>query len=901
MKTLERKDYSRGWVPDADAINASKDCLLRADNLVQDEQGIWSLRKGSAILYTLAGAPDVHSLFSTVLNGTRYRLAGGGNDVFSNGASLGLTVAGSGDIAFGSNAGQILMARSTSKKKFNGTTVRNWGIAKPANKPTIAGIAPDYKVYATCDTGESPGFLATSGSIVQADGHDGTSGSAVEITPDPDTAGAVATKTFATDQDFTVYVGGETGIDEDLIDFYVYITDPYKIRSMNLAIDVNGGTFVDDYFVYEYINETTQYVTPDPIALPVGGDNSNNPPNHSDYLNQQGQAVSVYANVFQAGWNHFTIARGNFTRVGITTAKGWNTVRAIRLSYVADEPGPAAVVRLDNIQVIGGNLRPLTGKYRYYAVPVYNSGEYLGKGITSDASDEIELKAQAAAVSLDTGTLDTQVNEVWIFRSGGNLDQPYRVYVYTHTAPVTGTIAIDDTMSDNDAMILNIPLEIDCANPPDDIIGIVGPYYFRTLCLTKTQVCPSRRNNPDSFALGQAIKVADQTETPFWIKAALGGVYVGTSKDIYRLDGDGAEMPDGTINFSLKNVNVGNPPISEAVAQEGNALVYLASDGWRAFTGASSEPIAGDTSTLWLGTSWSRHGVDYINIATGRFRATIAKSVLIGLTPEAGDTTSTVRLYKYKFQSQRWYRHTYLISWRSITSERDGTVIAGDNAGHVWQLETGNQDNLVDIPVVLWTPYDNDGAPHNLKNAGDLVVSIDPYLGTPAIAIWLDELAAASKTVTLTGAGSSVYASKVDDLPAFRQAQLRVTGNFSTFKWRGFALRYFPLPESVKVWELGELDLGEEYVWIRRIDIKTRATANLSLVLSFGDVALTAKTVTVTANKTNIYPTGYGRGVSGRQPRIVFNCANGDFAPYWAEVWYRISGGVTEKKRFKVQ
>jgi hypothetical protein len=82
------------------------------------------------------------------------------------------------------------------------------------------------------------------------------------------------------------------------------------------------------------------------------------------------------------------------------------------------------------------------------------------------------------------------------------------------------------------------------------------------------------------------------------VRKALGGLYVGTSKDIYLLEGTGGELPDGTIDFTLRPLNIDHPPISEAVAQEGNLMVYLADDGWRAMGGAGSTLLSGLTSIL---------------------------------------------------------------------------------------------------------------------------------------------------------------------------------------------------------------------------------------------------------------------------------------------------------------
>src|SRR5688572_3579747 len=129
MGEVKRADFSQGWMPSADAFNCPKNALLRMDNLTLDELGALSLRQGSAAISTLAS--DVHSLFTIALSGTKYRMAGATAAVYANGTSIASGIAGSDDISFGAHMGQILFARSTTKKKYDGTTVRNWGIAAP--------------------------------------------------------------------------------------------------------------------------------------------------------------------------------------------------------------------------------------------------------------------------------------------------------------------------------------------------------------------------------------------------------------------------------------------------------------------------------------------------------------------------------------------------------------------------------------------------------------------------------------------------------------------------------------------------------------------------------------------------------------------------------------------------
>src|SRR6185436_7284696 len=108
MTVLDRKSFARGWCPDCDAVNAPIDALLRMDNLILDERGVPSLRKGSTLLST--GGGDAHSLYTTYLSDVRFRMVGSGTTVYANGASIATTFGAGADISFGSYFGNIFFA-----------------------------------------------------------------------------------------------------------------------------------------------------------------------------------------------------------------------------------------------------------------------------------------------------------------------------------------------------------------------------------------------------------------------------------------------------------------------------------------------------------------------------------------------------------------------------------------------------------------------------------------------------------------------------------------------------------------------------------------------------------------------------------------------------------------------
>lgn len=909
MGSLDRHDFSLGWCPDCDAVNGPANALLRMDNGVLDELGAVSLRQGSAKINGSAFSDvDVHSLFTTSLSGTRYRMAGATAAVYANGTSISSSINGSNDIYFGAAQGQILFARGTTKKKYDGTTVRNLGIAAFGAAPTLSALSSDSKVFASCASTESPVMTSNEGTQAFTTDRSSTANAAVSLTPDSTTARATSTKTFAGATDFTAYDGGQTGTDDDPIEMYAYFTEPQYVDRVSLMIDVNDGTFQVDYYQYDFINgKPTEVQLTDEQYLRA--DYSSEGFDRSDVLARLESrpiesSLRLDKPVSDAGWTLLSVPRGAMRRVGLTAGKDWTTVKAVRIVYVALAGGSGALARFDAIQIIGGSQRPLTGKYKAIVVAVNNNGTYNALSPVSTASAEIGVRASGIRATLDATTvnaMDSQVNELWLYLMGGRLDGYYRAAVKTG-GPFSGAQTIDATSSDRAMLINNFRLETDNAVPPSTIIGIEGPHYDRTFYLTATTLYPSRRLNPDSCSTGEAVTIGSAAETALWIKRLHDYLYVGTTSDIYRISGDWTPQPNGVLNIIKRPLGVNAPPVSAAVAV-GNingvdGIVYHASDGWRVLDG----PLltADKVSLLWRG--YTRHGVSPVNTTgtTARFRCAIAKNCLYAITPEGSDTTSSTTLHVYSFALQRWYRWTYASSWRSIAAEPDGTLIAGSTAGFVWDMdEATKQDGGSDIAMTVWTKYDDSGEGFLVKDPQSLLLECKAST-TVSIAVWRfgDSAADASFSSSADTGGTSTL--DISSASEFQQVQLRLTGSFSDFTLRGFSLRYLDRPVPLVYHDTGFVDLTDTTLaWCRFFNFKARADGNFTFTPYYDGTAGTARTVTVTAGKEKVYRVPLGREDKGTTVRGVLTSA----APsnvYWAEWEYNVSG-KQRQKRVKVE
>ena len=706
--------FNLGWFPDAEESDAQEGACLRADNCVVTAAGVLRPRPGKAKINQSALADtSVNSLFTVRRSGTKRRLVGAGNNVYLDGISTGTDIAGSGDIQFGAHMGQVLYARSTDHLKHDGTTERTWGIAAPSAAPVLSALAADLKTFASCDSSESPGFTANEGSVAFAADRAGTANSAAALTPDATTGRGTMTLTYAAPTDFTSYDGGQTGVGSDLFDFYALITEPQNVSGIQVLVDVNDGTFEEDYYGYTFRpgeDESFQLSPEESVSedfLLEGW-------LQKDFFQRQGTVPQLETKIREdtaSGWSHFTVPRARFQRTGGTSGKNWSTVKAVRVAFVATVGGAASIIRFDEITIRGGAERTLTGRYVAKIVPVYNNGTYSAVGVASAASAEIEVKTNGIRATVASGViaaLDSQVTELWLFLFGGRLDQYYR-FAVLDGGPFTGEQTIDAEISDVAAIIANITLQNDNAVPPDDITGIAGPHYDRVFCLTEHFLYPSKPLNPDSFSAGEVVRVGDETETALWIIKNAEQLYVGTTRDVYRFDGDWTVQPDTTVNVFKRPMGVAFPPVSAAHAHgriDGqDAIVYLTGQGWKILGGPLLTGPETGVSRLWAGEA--RHSVSAPNITSesARFRATLARNRLICLTPEGSSTTSSQVLHVYDFSLGKWFRWTFSVSLLSLLTEYDGTVLLGDASGFSSALSgTDAADDGTDFTMTVWTP-----------------------------------------------------------------------------------------------------------------------------------------------------------------------------------------------------
>jgi hypothetical protein len=497
---------------------------------------------------------------------------------------------------------------------------------------------------------------------------------------------------FATDEDFVILNG--------------YTPYPYGV-SIQFDVMLRPGDFagdvVSDYYTY-VVNDVS---------------------NQADFDSISG--------VFT-----IRIPRINFQRAG-SGGFDWSTVYGFRLTIKSPKNPTTGLPTVVNVWgpymgqayfVIRGGSSAQFGTYQYVQVNVNNTGSYLAKSIMGPLSVPVTLDGINALVNIQNPTaIDPQVNEVWIFRTGGNLGGNfYRVIV--SKPPFTSPIY--DSMGDQDALDLDIQANtqlISVAQIPDKIFDIIGPIQGRWLYFTTNFMYPSEINDPDLVNPGIAIRTCGSTSELFlWARPVSASVVlVGTSIDCYLLTGTFSTFPDGTIDVYYQNLGVKFPPLTYDAIAYGGAVYYLAADGWRmvlpttfgsTYSSQNNQLIVSpNTDRLYRGETCYGYVPPAMPTSPGqkRFPVTIAKNKLWCFV-----TGTNGRGEVYDFLRQYWRPYNYNLGDASAcvaTQDNKILVFCADKAIREYDYPGSKLiDGLTRQNVNLLFTFKDNGKPRQRKD-----------------------------------------------------------------------------------------------------------------------------------------------------------------------------------------
>lgn len=824
---LTRKDWSLGWTPSVDDVNGDPRGLLRADNLELDERGILSLTNAAQVagydltrivatrrenpdprrtIQTSFGYPgQIVQIYSKYINNLKYRyvVCDNGN-VFCNGIRIAYDAYTR--VGFSSVLGQNLICAGNTRLKDDGTTLRQLGLRKPDNVPTKINTVTEEVLLGTIPSNWS---FDTSGDASPEGRGYGIIGGTVPIptynyytiyayvgggkqTKD---SGGWANYAQAYNLDF---IGSNPASNDDI--FSIFVGSPSNPGDISITIEFhlknpNNESPWTEYYTYTWNN-------PEGIAV---------------YFDPQ-----VPDNSVLLGGTTLKVKRSDFQRIGTHPNLDWKDVQSIFISF--DSAG-GGMYNFNNLKFTN---QFLVGQSYYYATQnVANLGTYIAKSPLSDKSAVIEPIGGQVRILVDNPLAgedaDTQINEVWIFRRASTiqdvvpigsppiLDTWYRVGVVDPSV----SLELQDTMTDADALELNIKTNITLISVKDiqdEIIGIVSGYYDRTLYLTSKYVYISEQLNPDSVDSINKLKFeGGEISQNLWIiKSSLGVVLIGTTQEIFELSGTMVNMPDGTIDLTVRPLSVTYPPLSYDVEVFSTSVYYMAKDGVRIIAPGGQSDILTSPSLDLLFQDESRYGIAPINVKPKnieRYPIAVTQTHIFISVPfvDGGRNVIDLNLSTKTFT----YRTT---SPLSFFVEEDGIILAGYGNGdnHLREFNVGKKyDDTVGQDIEFLTIFDDNTQPRNRKDVFTLKVTAD--FGNQPAHIWI---AKDKEDFIYLGAysfkGTVEHLIRLEGiiLPGKGYA-LKIEGyGLDTCKIYNFTIEYDPFPEQLNFYRIPNNNLG---------------------------------------------------------------------------------------------
>lgn len=786
-------DFTAGWIPSDNSINGRKNGLLKMNNVELDENGALVLTGGVQKIfgpyglgapahtlyskYVVEGAAYVKKRYSAHIDGRVYR------------EDFAITASGAvNNAAFAAAYNRVFICSNQARLKDDGTTVWNLGITKPTVAPTVVVNAPP-----TIDLRQTVANFTLEGT----EGSIAFIGGDAQITTDAVTNRVKIRNLYTLNA--STYTSG-VGLNEDIFKMEVLCADTSKVANIRVEIlleDPTADGAASDYYYFEFVNSSNRYLGED------------HPPPRSRIVNSR-----TLVNPFNFGsnqWSALECLRRDFSRAGENSALDWQTVKGIRISIVATEE---TVIQIGRTIFYGGTASPMRGSYEYCQVNVSTIHGYVAKSGVGPLSNPVWTDMAFTTVTPQVPG-DTQVDQVWIFRRGGTLDQFYLIKILTKTAQVivnppraragsgstveTGFVAFDDDFSDQDALTLNIKANLfltSVAYPdlPDQIFTILGPIFGRMLYFTRAGVYIGDENNPDSYDTRNVIRYSGSStgtgvELFLWAqKVSENTILVGTSQDVYTLTGTFVELPDGFLDIYLRPLGTPHVPIAYDSAVYNGNVCYMANDGWRMISSSGESLNLTKPSTDALYDKKTRYGyAPALILPSGavRFSCTVSHDKLYCVVPHTG---SSRRVEVYDFVRKYW--RSNFLDPNLVYAEEDGKLIAyypdtsylGTIDDQDTKLLDEDVNEALEQTITILTPVLDSSTPRQRKDPYTLKFRINTGGDNVTLHVYRDEEypAAATSLVLNTASLVEVFLD-ISSLVYLKSYQFEFTGQVSEF------------------------------------------------------------------------------------------------------------------------
>lgn len=812
MATLLRDQFPLLWSPNQDEINGDPRGLLRADNLTLEEDGVLSLIRGTKKL-SLGPFSGVTQLYSKTMNladisgdgaystNAKVRYAVDGGNVIRNWSptnkeeasfDLGIT---SGQVpgtlaGFGFGFGHVWITHGNDKKKDDGIKQTDIGIPAPAGFPT-----------ATANAG--PILYLSQGSSAADD--DYTKWEALE-NKDTFVAGADYCEIDA--DETLLFASAIRGLSQGL-----------NIDGMALGGVADTGTENDIFSMTVRIAETQKFVKVsitfyllDPTSAGIVSD-------ATDYYYFEWSPFNYVFNQGVNQWSTVECLRSEFQRVGTTETLNWKDIRGIKVVFINSTHSEQSFV-FNQMKFKGGTKGPLTGQYTYVQVDVNNNGSFVEKSRGSASSNIVE--PNKSSVTVNPITVQPEANEVWIYRIGVGLSQYYRVKVLTGAAGFDPP-AFEDTMTDEEALLLNIPLDMFQTLLPDGIISMECNWKGRNWYLTESALYPSYRDMPSAYDSRYVLENADKNVeiNLFITRINSDELIIATTGDFYSVTGTGGILTQDNIDFfdiTIRPLGIKSPAVTHCYyVYEGN-LFYTAADGIRMLAGSNCQLLSAAIDLMFKG--YTRFGIaplKHVHHLSERCYLGVRKNRLYF---SMAQTDNKRCLYVYNFEDKNWRyeEHGDADSIMALWIEDDDTLIystASFGDRFLRQLDIGTKfDEVNDINFNFRTTFDCNAQPRNRKDSFTLKLLIetggkDVTLNLRGFEGLTSGISNETKIFTkIFKASGEIQWPIFTEISPVKYYQLEIYGASDKFKFWNWSIDYEPRPEQVSYLRIPPAQFG---------------------------------------------------------------------------------------------
>ena len=780
------------------------------DNLELDQNGALTLAGGTTTEGDSYPA-NAHTLYSNIIGGSRKDYVADVNgNIYRNGTLIGSGGSDSNG-AFASAYNFTLATSGLIRYKDNGTSVVNLGVQ--ANTAGIAAIAVDGQYV-------SPSLAAAT--VVDPTGNGSSLLTTGEV--EPLIAGGLLPSSVLGSFGGVLWLQSpNTATSAVLQTIGMYGSTPIDTTSFSSIAQLMGDPGGSLPGAADYSEVNSQDVLT--VTLIAAGGNLNSitsvvldillvaPDSEgdrvSDYFTQsltlnfaQVEAFSLDAQYLLNFIRGDGITTG-FQRVG-TGTQGWESVCGFRITI--NTVGGFLGYVLNNFQFVGA-AHTLNGTYQFVQVNVNNTSSYEAKSVLGKVSQPLTFNNQLARITPYNPVIeDSQCNEAWIYAIGGTLDQWYRIMVFNST---TGFSTANWTaLSDIDLIELDLIVNLNLIsagagsngiNSP--IYDIIGPIEGRWFYFTSNFMYPSDINDPDLVDASLAINTSNSNGEIFlWARrAAANQVWVGTNRDIYILAGTFETLPDGSIDVFYQSLSCRFPPISYDASASGNAVFYLAADGWRSMDGVGNCTALTPTNTdrLYRGIECYGYSVNVQVVAgTVRFPCTLARNKLwCSITGESRmEVLDPVRQYWRNFSIGKG-------DCTALCSTQDGNILgffASDKTLRILDVQTNLEIDGTGLQTVnILSPVFDGGTPKQRHEFYTIKVRLETGSEQELTVALLHENGTTYTIGSVTSNGlvsEQVLDVEQANVPLGRYWQFVFSGSFSIFSFEDVQIEFDTRP-----------------------------------------------------------------------------------------------------------